>query len=191
MCKGTIPWQQIWIQAITTVNYEMYCLNITVLNCNISCEVYKSFIEGILWVSFEWPKLFICMGLIRIPVFQSCWDFKSNQIGISLNPEVLPFLNLLSAALDPCVALHCYQGDPVAPLLPLQWSPRRDGGPRVSRCWACGRGERSILWAGHKHMGWKGGLIWSYWPSSRGLKPFVPALPSMPLNGAEQCCTVL
>jgi len=54
------------------------------------------------------------MGLILLPVFHSWWDSKSNKIAISLHPEVLPFLNLLSAALNPCVSLQCYQGDPVA-----------------------------------------------------------------------------
>lgn len=60
------------------------------------------------------------MGLILVQVFFSpvavgffC-DSKSNKIGISLHPEVLPFLNLLSAALNPCVPLQCYRGDPAA-----------------------------------------------------------------------------
>lgn len=55
-----------------------------------------------------------CMGLIPVPVVQSCWESKSNKIGISLHAEVLPFLNLLSAALNLCVTLQCYQGDHVA-----------------------------------------------------------------------------
>lgn len=45
------------------------------------------------------------------------WDFcdsKSNKIGISLHLEVLPFLNLLSAALNPCGSLQCCQGNPAA-----------------------------------------------------------------------------
>lgn len=41
-------------------------------------------------------------------------DSKSNKIGISLHPQVLPFPNLLSTAWDPCASLRCYQGDPAA-----------------------------------------------------------------------------
>lgn len=41
-------------------------------------------------------------------------DSKSNKIRISLHTEVLPFLNLLSATLNPCVPLQGYQGDTAA-----------------------------------------------------------------------------
>lgn len=51
------------------------------------------------------------MGFIRVWCLRC--DFsgsKSNTIGL----EVLPFLNLSSAALNPCVSLLCYRGNPAA-----------------------------------------------------------------------------
>lgn len=117
----------------------------------------------------------------------------------ALNPTKLGFhfiqkyfLFLISWVLPWILVCHySVTRETLLPSLTLQWSTRRDGGPHVPRCWACGRGERSILWGTHNHMGWKGGLFGSCWPSPRGQKPIVPALPSMPLNGAEQHCTGL
>lgn len=103
-------------------------------SCNYVCTIKENFLQRFYWMylctSYEKKnKLVICMGLILVLVLLGpsffflvlLWhllcdfrDSKSNKIGISLHPEVLPFLNLLSAALNPWVSLQCYQGDPAA-----------------------------------------------------------------------------
>lgn len=59
------------------------------------------------------------------PLLSEFCDSKSNKIGISFHPEVLPFLNLWSAALNLCASPQCYRGDPRFP--PQRCSGHRGG----------------------------------------------------------------
>lgn len=127
-----------------------------------------------------------------LPVFQLCdfCDSKSNKIGISFHPEVLPFHNLLSAALNPCVSLQCYHGDPAAPqCCSGHWGETMDLMCPDAEHAALARGASCkaaiTIWAEKKASSGAAGLL------LRDRSPLSWVLPSMPLNGAEQHCTVL